>query len=201
MRTTAAVLLLAVSLSLTACSGDGGGSSSADKPSVAASSATPPSSPSAGAALGKGAETVGSGGTGRLEVTPTSVVYATKAIIDKPTHGLFVVVTVKDKAMTAVAAAETAPIERGGWQWIAPDGQTVTTSDGNASNVTLDGFHHAGPVQPGAYAWRTVAFDISEAQRGGRLVYTDSAGKAYRWEIPAQDAGPQVDEVKRLLAG
>ncbi|MFF7023072.1 hypothetical protein ACFY97_18965 [Streptomyces klenkii] len=201
MRTTAVALLLAATLSLTACSGGGDGSSSAGKSPVTPTSPAPPSSPSADAPLGKGAETVGSGGTGRLAVTPTSAVYAAKAIIDKPSRGLFVVVTVKDRAVTAVAAAETAPIERGGWQWIAPDGQTVTTVDGNASNVALDGFNHHGPVQPGAFTWRTEAFDISEAQRGGTLVYTDGLGTAYRWKIPAQDAGPQVDEVKRLLAG
>lgn len=200
MRTTAAALLLASALSLTACSGGGDGSPSADKPSAATSSAAPPSSPSADAPLGKGAETVGSGGTGRLEVTPTSVVYATKAVIDKPARGLFVVVTVRDRPTTAVAAAEAAPIEHGGWQWIAPDGQTVTTGDGNASNVTVDGFNHHGPVQPGAFTWRTEAFDISEAQRGGTLVYSDGQGTAYRWKVSARDAGPQVDEVNRLLA-
>ncbi|MGK5729740.1 hypothetical protein [Streptomyces sp. URMC 124] len=201
MRNAAAALLLAAGLSLTGCSGDGSPSPSADKPSAATSSAAQLSSPSADAPLGKSVETVGSGGTGRLEVTPTSVVYATKAIVDKPARGLFVVVTVKDKSMTAVAAAETAPIEHGGWQWIAPDGQTVTTRDGNADMVTLDGFDAGGPVQPGAFKWRARAFDIAEAQRGGTLVYTDGQGIAHRWKIPAQDAGPQVDELKRLLAG
>ncbi|MFC5144308.1 hypothetical protein [Streptomyces aureoversilis] len=198
MRTrTAAAFSLAAVLALGACS-SGPSKSTATKSSAAP---TPTADkPAAELAFGKPAETVGSGGTGRLEVTPTSIVYVTKALIDKPSKGLFAVVTVKDRATTAVAAEETAPIMQGGWQWIAPDGQAIATGDGTADMVSIEGFKSGGAVQPGAFRWESRVFDISEKQRGGTLVYTDGAGKSFRWKTPAQDAGPQVEELKKALA-
>ncbi|MFD0382343.1 hypothetical protein ACFQ2B_07520 [Streptomyces stramineus] len=49
--------------------------------------------------------------------------------------------------------------------------------------------------------WRARAFDITDAQRGGTLVYTDGEGATYEWKIPAQDSGSQVAELKKKLAG
>ncbi|MEU1309530.1 hypothetical protein ABZ419_11630 [Streptomyces cinnamoneus] len=134
-------------------------------------------------------------------MTPTSVVYATKASIDKPARELFAVVTVKDRPTTAVAGAESAPIDGGGWQWVAPDGQAISGTDGNASNVVLEGFQGNPTTQPGTFSWGTQAFDITTAQRGGTLIYTDGTGVAHRWKVPAQDAGPQAAQVRKALAG
>ncbi|GGY05926.1 hypothetical protein GCM10010324_61000 [Streptomyces hiroshimensis] len=147
--------------------------------------------------MGQGTETVGAGSGGKLEITPMSVVYAAKTATDKPTRGLFAVVTVKERPMTDVAAAETTPTEKGGWQWIAADGQ----ASNNEANIFLKGFDSGGPIRSGASQVRARTFDISNAQRGGILRYTDGEGKTFRWTIPAQDSGPQADQVKKVLAG
>lgn len=200
MRTSTVIAVcLVAALPLTAC-----GTETKDKPSASAtaSSATTGDSPEGGVQpMGKGAPTVGSGGVGRLEVTPTSVVYANKAMADKPTNGLFVIVSVRDRPTSASAVAETAPAQRGGWQWVAADGQAVGAGDGNAANVFLSGYDASGPIPAGTAKWRARAFDINEHQRGGTLVYTDGEGRTFRWEIPAKDSGPQVTELKKKLAG
>ncbi|MCD9145759.1 hypothetical protein [Streptomyces albireticuli] len=200
MRTSTVIAVcLVAALPLTACGTERKDTSSA---SATASSATTGDGPERGVQpMGASAPTVGSGGAGRLEVTPTSVVYATKAMADKPTNGLFVIVSVKDRPTSSSAVAETAPAQRGGWQWVAADGRAVGAGDGNAANVFLSGFDASGPIPAGTAKWRARAFDISERQRGGTLVYTDGQGKTFRWEIPAQDTGPQVAELKKKLAG
>lgn len=150
--------------------------------------------------LGTPAETVGSGGTGTLEVTPDTVVYAKESIGSTPDNDLFAVVAIKLKPTSAVAAGEAAPIDGGGWKWVSPDGQAVDTGHGTASNVTPDGFTAGGEIQPGTHEWASAAFDLTEDQaKGGTLMYVDGEGAAYRWEIPAQDSGPQVDKLKQAL--
>lgn len=158
--------------------------------------------------LGKTVETIGAQnpvggetGGGGLEVTPTSVLYVRKAMGYTSARGVYAIVTVKDRAPNAVAAAESAPIEGGGWQWIAPDGQAVSAGEGEASSIVPDGFVGGGMVQAGTYKWDTRAFDIADAQRGGTLLYTDGAGKAYRWKVPSADAGPELAALKKGMAG
>lgn len=217
MRSTAvAAVLLAACLPLTACGGSkpsAGPTVSASAPSTggptpsSAPSSSPTSTAGQGLQLGQPARTdgathpaVGTGG-GVLELTPTSVVYAKSATGATPKGGLFAVVAIKARSMTAVAAAETAPITGGGWQWIAPDGQAISTMAGSANNVTPDGFMASGPVQPGTYVLTSAAFDISAAQKGGTLMYTDGSGNVFRWRIPAADSGPQAGQLKSALAG
>lgn len=216
MRSTAvAAILLAACLPLTACGGSkptAGPTVSASAPSTGGStpsgtpSSSPMGSPMQGMRLGEPARTdgaahpaVGSGG-GVLELTPVSVVYAKAATATTPKNGLFAVVAIKARSLTAVAAAETAPITGGGWQWIAPDGQAISTMVGNANNVTPDGFMASGPVQPGTYQLSSEAFDISAAQKGGTLMYTDGSGAVYRWKVPAADSGPQAAQLAKALA-
>ncbi|MFD0382342.1 hypothetical protein ACFQ2B_07515 [Streptomyces stramineus] len=74
--------------------------------------------------------------------------YATKAAADKPARGLFAVVTVRDRPTSDTAAAETAPTNRGGWQWKAPDGTAVGQDDGNATSVSLAASTRAGRSRP-----------------------------------------------------
>lgn len=151
-------------------------------------------------ALGKPAETIGDGGTGVLEVTPTTVVYAKEGGGETPEYGLFAVVTIKDRATKAVAAAEAPPISGGGWKWIAPDGEAIDAGGGTSFNVVMDKYNNAGPVQPGSFHWTAEVFDLTPEQaKGGTLVYTDGEGTAYRWKVPAKDSGPQIDEVKQQL--
>ncbi|MEE4419500.1 hypothetical protein [Streptomyces bugieae] len=159
-------------------------------------------------ALGKTAETIGAQnpiggetGGGGLEVTPTSVLYVKKAMGSTSSRGVYAIVTVKDRAPNAVAAAESAPIEGGGWQWIAPDGQALSEGDGDASSIVPNGFESGGMVQAGTYKWTSRAFDITNAQRGGTLLYTDGAGKAYRWKVSATDTGPELAALKKGMAG
>lgn len=195
---TAALLLAA----LTACGGSSGGDDKAESPTVKASSpASKPSQPEKGLAFGKPAQTTGDGGAGVLQITPDTVVFTKEASGETAANGVFVVVTMKDKAMTAVAADEPAPIGGGGWKWMAPDGEMVAFDTGNSSNVTMGKYNNADPVQPGSYQWRSQVFDVTPAQaKGGTLIYIDGAEKAFRWEMPSTDTGPNVAEVKKQLA-
>ncbi|MBD9722011.1 hypothetical protein PV755_09740 [Streptomyces caniscabiei] len=150
--------------------------------------------------LGTPARTTGDGGTGVLEITPDTVVFAKEGGGEAAENGVFVVVTMKDKAMTAVAADEPAPIGGGGWKWMAPDGETIGFDSGNSTNVVMDKYSNADPVQPGGYQWRSQVFDLTEAQaKGGTLIYIDGEEKAFRWEMPSVDSGPNVAEVKKQL--
>ncbi|MEU1293769.1 hypothetical protein ABZ439_15230 [Streptomyces sp. NPDC005840] len=52
----------------------------------------------------------------------------------------------------------------------------------------------------GSYQWRSQAFDLTPAQaNGGTLIYIDGAEKAFRWEMPSVDTGPNIDEIKKQL--
>ncbi|MFG3127318.1 hypothetical protein ACGFZU_06410 [Streptomyces tendae] len=216
VRTTAATAALLLA-ALTACGG-GDDSKPAEKPSTSSpaeptSSGDPtggePSSeePSGGGeggeglALGSSAQTTGDGGTGVLEITPDTIVFSKTGSGEAAENGVFAVVTMKDKAMTAVAADEPAPISGGGWTWMAPDGEMIGWDSGNSSYVTMDKYNGADPVQPGAYQRRAQVFDLTPAQaKGGTLIYIDGENKAHRWKMPSTDSGPNVAEVKKQLA-
>lgn len=210
---TAALLLAA----LTACGG-GGDDKPAEKPSTSVpgeptlsgepTSGAEPSSgePSGGGEGGEGlklgapAQTAGDGGTGVLEITPDTVVFVKEGSGETAENGLFAVVTMKDRASADVAADEPAPISGGGWTWMAPDGEMIGWDSGNSTNVTLDKYSGADPVQPGAYQWRSQVFDLTPAQaKGGTLIYIDGENKAHRWQMPSTDSGPHVAEVKKQL--
>ncbi|MFD5221328.1 hypothetical protein ACFWMH_27185 [Streptomyces tendae] len=211
---TAALLLAA----LTACGG-GDDDKPAEKPSTSSAGEptlsgdptgggeSPGAEPSGGGeggeglALGKAAQTTGDGGTGVLEITPDTVVFVKEGSGETAENGVFAVVTMKDKAMTEVAADEPAPISGGGWTWMASDGEMIGWDSGNSSYVTLDKYNGADPVQPGGYQWRAQVFDLTPAQaKGGLLIYIDGENKAHRWQMPSTDTGPNVAEVKKQLA-
>jgi hypothetical protein len=196
---TAALLLVA----LTAC-GDGGDSDDAAAKSTdtVSAEAAPSAEPTADTdlKLGESARTTGDGGTGVLEITPDTVVFTKKGGGEAAANGTFVVVTMKDKAMTAVAADEPAPISGGGWKWMAPDGEMIGWDSGNSTNVTVGKYENADPVQPGGWQWRSQVFDLTPEQtKGGTLIYIDGEEKAFRWKIPSADSGPNVAEVKKQL--
>ncbi|MFF0736921.1 hypothetical protein ACFYVK_35570 [Streptomyces chartreusis] len=200
--TATAVLLLAA---LTACGSGDDGDDAAAKPNKSSaakeSSAEPtPGTVEKGMKFGTPAQTTGDGGTGVLEITPDTVVFTKEGGGETAVNGTFVVVTMKDKAMTAVAADEPAPISGGGWKWMAADGEMVDVDNGNAFNIVIDKYNNADPVQPGAYQWRLKAFDLTPAQaKGGTLIYIDGEEKAHRWEMPSIDTGSNVAEVKKQL--
>ncbi|MFF8100202.1 hypothetical protein ACF07S_10560 [Streptomyces sp. NPDC016640] len=198
MAATAALLLAA----LTACGG-GDDSKAETKPSaVETSKAEEPSAGQVekGMKLGTPARTTGDGGEGVLEITPDTVVFTKEGGGETAENGVFAVVTMKDKAMTAVAADEPAPISGGGWKWMAPDGEMINAGGGNAFNVVMDKYNNADPVQPGAWQWRSQVFDLTPEQaKGGTLIYIDGEEKAHRWEISSEDSGPNVAEVKKQL--
>lgn len=158
--------------------------------------------------FGKMATTVGAqspadGGVGgeTLEVTPSTVVYQKEAMASTSANGLFAIIAVKDRA-PAGKAAESAPIEGGGWQWIAPDGQALDAGENDASSITPRGFTGGGSIPAGAWAWDTVAFDLSKAQaNGGMLVYTDGVGATFQWKVPAVDSGPELAKLKKGMEG
>ncbi|MBL3664559.1 hypothetical protein JL475_00665 [Streptomyces sp. M2CJ-2] len=197
---TAALLLAA----LTACGGGGDDSKdAASKPSAVET--VPSEEPAPGQVeesmkLGEPARTTGDGGTGVLEITPDTVVFTKEGGGETSVNGVFAVITMKDKAMTAVAADEPAPISGGGWKWMAADGEMIGSGGGNAFNVVMDKYNNADPVQPGAWQWRSQVFDLTPAQaKGGTLIYIDGEEKAHRWEMPSTDSGPNVAEVKQQL--
>jgi hypothetical protein len=197
-----AVLLFATCLPLAACSaGEDGKPSAASSPAVVESTdeLAPAPSPSV-LALEEPAHTVGDGGTGELEVTPTTVVYTKEGGGETSTYGTFAVVTVKVRNVGAVPAEEVPPMSGGGWEWIAPDGEALDAGDGQAFNVVMDKYNNAGSVQPGSFHWKAAVFDLSPEQaKGGTLVYKDGADAAYRWKVPPQTSGPQAEEVRKQL--
>lgn len=200
IRTTAATAALLLA-ALTACGGNDDEATAETKPKPAASSAEPtPGQVEKGLSLGQPAQTTGDGGTGVLEITPDTIVFTKTATGETSANGVFAVVAMKDKAMTAAAADEPAPITGGGWKWMAPDGETIGWDSGNSTNVTPDRYTNADPVQPGAWQWRSQVFDLTPAQaKGGTLIYIDGEEKAHRWEMPSTDSGPNVADLKKQL--
>lgn len=209
-RIAAATAACALALGVAACShtehpGKAIGKTH-QKPAAApaATKASPPATPALNQ-LGTAVQTDGAAdpvegsGGGVLQITPTSAIYMAKTFSDKPANGQFLIVTVKDKAMAAVAAAEEAPMGGGGWTYVAPDGQAITTLSGNATNVVPDGFEGGGSVDPGTYQWSSDVFDISPKQAGGTLSYKDGTGKVYRWKVPATTTGPEAAKVQASL--
>ncbi|MFE9735501.1 hypothetical protein ACFYO9_34160 [Streptomyces sp. NPDC005863] len=198
-----AAMLLAA---LTACGGRDDGETDEKPPSGKAAATENPGNDGDGIAaektlkLGEPAQTIGDEGVGVLQITPGTTVYAKAATSEKPENGVFVVVTMKVKAMTGVAAEEVAPISGGGWQWIAPDGESIGWNSGNSTAVSTGKYENAGKVQPGTYHWESEVFDLTATQaKGGTLMYTDGDGTAHEWKMPSTDTGPDVAEVKKEL--
>ncbi|MDJ0345163.1 hypothetical protein QMK19_31990 [Streptomyces sp. H10-C2] len=138
---------------------------------------------------------------GIVEITPMTVVYAKESDGQTSRYGTFVVITTQDKWLSANAANEE-PTDgaAGGWQWIAPNGETVSEGKGNAFKVSVTGYNGLGRIEPGAQQKRAEIFDLTAAQaKGGTLVYTDATKSSYRWKIPASDAGPDIADVRRHL--
>ena len=201
MRVRAAAVAAMLLAALTACGG-GGDDKAETKPSAveAAPSEESSAAPEQGMKLGSPARTTGDGGTGVLEITPDTVVFTEEGGGETSENGVFAVVTMKDKAMTAVAADEPAPITGGGWKWMAPDGEMIGFDSGNSTGVVMDKYNNADPVQPGTWQWRSQVFDLTPEQaKGGTLIYIDGEEKAHRWEMPSTDAGPNVAEVLKQL--
>lgn len=197
------VLLLAA---LTACGDSGSDDEPAAKPETTSASKEPNHGDGDGGGfdkplkLGEPAQTIGDGGTGVLQITPDTVVYAKEGSGEKAANGVFAVVTMKVKAMTGAPAEQTAPITGDGWKWIAPDGEEIGFDSGNSTMISMDKYNGGGKVQPGTYQRDAQAFDLTKTQaKGGTLLYTDGDGTAYRWKLPPSDSGPHVAEVKKQL--
>lgn len=207
----AAVLLLAV---LTACSSTNDTTDSAPKKTAITASTEGAGTGGDGTTavqkltFGKPATTVGSQspvtgdpGGAPLEVTPTTIVYAKTAMGSTAVNGVFAIITVKDRATGTTPATEAAPIEGAGWQWLTADGQALDEGENEASSITPNGFTGGGMVKAGTWHWRTIAFDLAAAQRGGSLTYTDGAGSVFQWKVPAADEGPDLAAVKKGMEG
>ncbi|WP_030777386.1 hypothetical protein [Streptomyces sp. NRRL S-920] len=203
MRPTPKVLVLAAAaaLSVASCGGDGDAGKNPKEPTRAESPTAKPEAPALGttAHTAGAAHPLGGGGGGMLDITPSTIAYVTKGTGQTPEEEVFAVVAYKAKSTRGVAASETVPAEAKGWQWIAPDGETAENNGFSAPSVNAKGFTNAGPIQPDSFQWRSQVFDITEAQRGGTLVYTDGEGQTYRWKMPAKDAGPELAKLKAGL--
>ncbi|GAA1367494.1 membrane lipoprotein lipid attachment site-containing protein [Streptomyces beijiangensis] len=198
-----AVACLALAGCNDSSSGDDSGNKPPEKlPSATATSGgeTPGTAPEGAAlALGTPARTVGARTVGILEITPTTVVHTGKSGGVTSKYGTFVVVTMREKSLSANPAEEEKPAA-GGWKWLAPDGQTTVAGNGNSAQVSLGAYNSHGEIQPGDTQPRATVFDLTLAQaRGGSAVYTDGTKAPFRWEIPAKDSGPDVADVRRQL--
>ncbi|MEU8871565.1 hypothetical protein AB0D24_10365 [Streptomyces javensis] len=149
--------------------------------------------------LGQSADTVGADGKGAVRITPDTVVYVHKASTGMPEHDLYAVVTFQ--AENRSDAPVTVAASKGGFRWKAPSGHTVKAGNSKgAARIAPIGFHDGGPtVQPHTFRRNTVAFDITDAEKGGALVYVDGNGDASRWTIPTADSGTAVSALKSAL--
>lgn len=225
-RARITALAITTALALTACSSDGGG----DKEPAAAAptvncqdpntdmskwtafcgpgsgmTTDAPTAPAAPLQIDQPATTAGATspirgpGGGILEITPVAVVYRATDNSYTPDNGLFLTVGFKHRAADGTPAP-TAPIDGGGWKYIAPDGQALEQGNGrSAFSVVANSFNDPGPVATGTFVYDADTWDISEAQRGGVIVYTDGAGQTHRWQVPAQDGGSEAEKLKRDL--
>ena len=137
------------------------------------STATPGSDPGAGQAalaLGVPSRTVGTKLVGILEITPTTVVYTKEGDGTTSRFGTFAVITTKDASLTANAADEEpadANGTKGGWRWIAANGQSVAEGNGTAYKVLVTGYSGVGKIEPGTYQMRSEVFDLTPEQAKG----------------------------------
>jgi hypothetical protein len=212
MRKILLTATAAACLALAGCNDSSDGAGSGDKPSGNAPSgngASATESPGGGTAsalpggaapaLGTPARTVGARTVGILEITPTTVVHTGKSGGTASKYGTFVVVTMREKSLSANPADEEKPAA-GGWKWLAPDGLSTDAGNGNSAQVSLGKYGNHGAIQPDDTQLRAEVFDLTPAQaRGGSAVYTDGTKAPYRWAIPAQDAGPDVADVRQQL--
>ncbi|MET8583434.1 hypothetical protein ABZX39_21565 [Streptomyces collinus] len=149
--------------------------------------------------LNQSADTVGAGGDGTMRITPDTVLYLRRTSSGTAEHGLYAVVTfsAENRSKTPV----TATTKTGGFRWKAPDGHTVGAGNSrSAARIAPTGFADGGPTVPvGTFRRNTLAFDITDAEKGGTLVYVDGRGDAYRWRIPSTSSGRVVTALKRAL--
>jgi hypothetical protein len=140
-------------------------------------------------------------GGGQLEMTATTVVYlpATKTYKPQNAQG-FMTIILMLKPVGDIAAMPSAPIDGGGWSYITPDGRAIESGNGVSSSVNPDNYGWPTTIAGATVGW-SESWEINPDQAGGTLVYVDGAKKTYRWQIPATDSGPQVDEVKKALGG
>ncbi|WP_225827580.1 hypothetical protein [Streptomyces naphthomycinicus] len=171
---------------LTACTDDGSGS-------------TPEPSAHAALRLSQGADTAGAGGDGTLRITPDTVLYIPRTNTGTPEHDLYAIVTFS--AENRSKSAVTATTKTGGFRWKAADGHTVGAGNSkSAARIAPPGFADGGPTVPtGTFHRNTVAFDITDAEKGGTLLYVDGNGDSYRWQVPSTSSGPVVSALKLAL--
>ena len=211
-RTAAAALLLLAAL--TACSSSSDNTDSTPKRTASKAGTEGAGTGGDGTTtvrkltFGKAATAVGSQypvtgdpGGAPLEVTPTTIVYAKTAMGSTSVNGICAIITVKDRATGNTPATEAAPIEGAGWQGLTPDGQALDEGENEASSITPNGFTGGGMGKAGTWHWRTISVDLTAAQRGGTLAYTDGAGAVFQWKAPGQDQGPELAAVKEGMAG
>lgn len=140
--------------------------------------------------LGQTALTTGEDG-GTLQITPTTVVYATGDDTGTvPERDGYVVILIRIDNKSAVATGATEH-----WTYTGSDGEAL-----GAGVVLSSAYKQAtGNLQPGTFQWYQRNWGIGKAQKGGTITYTDGTGVTYTWKLPAVDTGPQVAEVTKGL--
>ncbi|MFF7240003.1 hypothetical protein [Streptomyces collinus] len=148
--------------------------------------------------LNQSADTAGVGGDGTMRITPDTVLYLRRTSSGTAEHGLYAVVTfsAENRSRTPV----TATTKTGG-RWKAANGHTVGAGNSrSAARIAPTGFADGGPTVPvGTFRRNTLAFDITDAEKGGTLVYVDGKGDAHRWQVPSTSSGPAAAALKLAL--
>lgn len=150
-----------------------------------------PAAPDTPAQLGQPIKTTGDSGNGTLELTPTTVVYATGQDTGTvPQRDGYIIIVVK-MTNTSAATAKSTDL----WKYTAGDGELLNTGVILGSDFASYG----SALQPGSFMWVQMNYGIRNNQRGGVIEYTDGSRVVHRWQLPTQDTGPQIAEVKKGL--
>lgn len=197
------ITVLSAGLLVSGCGSDNGKKDAGTRPDGGQQPAT--SAPPAPVTLqfGQPANTTGdtsygSKDGGQLEVTPTTVIYATgDETHTKPERDGYIIIAIKYRNPGTVAAEPADGTSGAGWQYTGADGEQL--ANGVALYPNGFGGMTVNPVQPGAFTQSAQTWGIRNNQRGGTIQYTDGAGRIFRWAVPAQDNGPQIAEMKKGL--
>ncbi|MGH4033581.1 hypothetical protein ACQB60_32150 [Actinomycetota bacterium Odt1-20B] len=135
---------------------------------------------------------------GTVQITAETIVYAEKAGSSTPEREVFAIVryeTGNRSTSSVTQLGETA------FQWKAPDGKAIPAGNTSpAQGIGPIGFSEGSRrVSPRTSQADTVAFDLTEADKGGTLVYVDGDKVTFTWKMPSTDSGSSAKALKIAL--
>ncbi|MFE0102916.1 hypothetical protein [Streptomyces sp. NPDC059009] len=135
---------------------------------------------------------------GTVQITAETIVYAEKAESSVPEHDVFAIVryeTGNRSTSSVTQLGETA------FQWKTPNGKKIQAGNTSAAQgIAPIGFSEGSRrVSPKTSQADTVAFDLTEADKGGTLVYVDGDKVTFTWKMPSADSGSSAKALKIAL--